>query len=103
MPPHPTFFVKKECYLDFGLYSLALSSASDYELMLRFIHKNNIKVSYYPSTIVKMRLGGVSNMSLKNRLIANREDKKAWKINKIKPKVFTFLLKPLRKLSQFRI
>ena len=103
MPPHPTFFVKKECYLNFGLYSLSLRSAADYELMLRFIHKNNIKVSYLPEIIVKMRVGGVSNISLKNRILANREDKKAWKINNIRPKAFTFFLKPLRKLSQFRI
>ena len=103
MPPHPTFFVKKECYLNFGLYSLVLRSAADYELMLRFIHKNNIKVSYLPKIIVKMRVGGVSNISLKNRILANREDKKAWKINNVKPKAFTFFLKPLRKLSQFRI
>ena len=103
MPPHPTFFVKKECYLNFGLYSLSLRSAADYELMLRFIHKNNIRVSYLPEIIVKMRVGGVSNISLKNRILANREDKKAWKINNVKPKAFTFFLKPLRKLSQFRI
>ena len=103
MPPHPTFFVKKECYLNFGLYSLSLRSAADYELMLRFIHKNNIRVSYLPEIIVKMRVGGVSNISLKNRILANREDKKAWKINNIRPKAFTFFLKPLRKLSQFRI
>ncbi|MBG15166.1 MAG: glycosyl transferase [Crocinitomicaceae bacterium] len=103
MPPHPTFFVKKECYLNFGLYALNLRSAADYELMLRFIHKNNIKVSYLPEIIVKMRVGGVSNISLKNRILANREDKKAWKINNIRPKAFTFFLKPLRKLSQFRI
>ena len=103
MPPHPTFFVKKECYLNFGLYALSLRSAADYELMLRFIHKNNIKLSYLPEIIVKMRVGGVSNISLKNRILANREDKKAWKINNIRPKAFTFFLKPLRKLSQFRI
>ena len=103
MPPHPTFFVKKKCYDELGTYSLDLNTSSDYELMLRFIHKFNISISYLQKTIVKMRLGGASNASIKNRLLANREDKKAWKINGLKPKAYTFLLKPLRKLNQFRI
>ena len=103
MPPHPTFFVKKKCYDELGTYSLDLNTSSDYELMLRFIHKFNISISYLQKTIVKMRLGGASNVSIKNRLLANREDKKAWKINGLKPKAYTFLLKPLRKLNQFRI
>ena len=103
MPPHPTFFVKKECYTKYGLYNTNLNSAADYELMLRFIHKNKITVGYYDNVIVKMRLGGVSNATIKNRFKANREDKLAWKINNLKPKSFTFLLKPLRKLKQIRI
>ena len=103
MPPHPTFFVKKECYTKYGLYNTNLNSAADYELMLRFIHKNKITVGYYENVIVKMRLGGVSNITIKNRFKANREDKLAWKINNLKPKSFTFILKPLRKLKQIRI
>ena len=103
MPPHPTFFVKKKCYDELGTYSLDLNTSSDYELMLRFIHKFNISISYLQKTIVKMRLGGASNASFRNRMLANRGDKKAWKINGLKPKAYTFLLKPLRKLNQFRI
>ena len=103
MPPHPTFFVKKKCYDELGTYSLDLNTSADYELMLRFIHKSNISISYLQKTIVKMRLGGASNASIKSRLLANREDKKAWKINGLKPKTYTFLLKPLRKLNQFKI
>ena len=103
MPPHPTFFVRKKCYDELGTYSLDLNTSADYELMLRFIHKSNISISYLQKTIVKMRLGGASNASIKSRLLANREDKKAWKINGLKPKTYTFLLKPLRKLNQFKI
>lgn len=103
MPPHPTFFVKKTCYQKYGLYNTSLKSAADYELMLRFIHKNKIKVEYFDNVIVKMRLGGVSNLSIKNRFNANREDKLAWKINNLNPNFLTFLLKPLRKIRQFRI
>jgi hypothetical protein len=48
-----------------------------------------------------MRAGGVSNSSFKNRWLANRNDKKAWEINELKPLWFTFILKPLRKIPQF--
>ena len=101
MPPHPTFFVKKECYSKYGGYSLNLRSAADYELMLKLIHKHNIKVGYLNKITVKMRVGGVSNSSLKNRLRANREDKMAWKINGLKPGLLTFIRKPLSKIGQF--
>lgn len=37
MPPHPTFFIRKKCYEQFGCFNLNLGSAADYELMLRMI------------------------------------------------------------------
>jgi glycosyltransferase len=46
-------------------------------------------------------MGGKSNRSFKNRIKANLEDRKAWKINGLKPYCFTLFLKPLRKLNQF--
>ena len=101
MPPHPTFFVKKEIYQKYGVFNTTFKSAADYELMLRFIFKNKIKLAYLPYFTVKMRVGGKSNLSLKNRLFANHEDRKAWQINGLKPYFFTLYLKPLRKLSQF--
>lgn len=101
MPPHPTFFVKKEVYNRYGLFNLELRSAADYELMLRFIHKHQIKLGYLPRVIVKMRVGGMSNASIKNRIRANREDRKAWKINNLQPKPYTLVLKPLSKVLQY--
>lgn len=101
MPPHPTFFVKKKIYQQYGTFNLAFKSAADYEIMLRFIHKHQIKIGYLPKVIVKMRIGGVSNISISNRLKANREDKKAWLVNGLKPKPYTLLFKPLSKIGQF--
>ena len=101
MPPHPTFFVKKECYQKYGDYNLELTSAADYELMLRMIHKNKIKLGYIPEVTVRMRIGGVSNSSFQNRLKANKEDRRAWEINNLKPSPLTFIRKPLSKISQF--
>lgn len=101
MPPHPTFFVKKSVYERFGGFNLDLKLSADYELMLRFIHKHGIKISYLPETIVKMRMGGISNTSIFVKLKANIEDKLAWRMNNLKPGWFTTFRKPLKKLMQY--
>jgi glycosyltransferase len=101
MPPHPTFFVKRACYDKYGTYNLALKSAADYECMLRMLHKNEISVTYLPRVITKMRVGGQSNVTVGNRLKANKEDRMAWEINEIKPKFYTLHMKPVRKIGQF--
>jgi len=101
MPPHPTFFVKKSCYDSFGTFDTQFKSAADYELMLRFLFKESCSAHYLPKVMIHMRAGGVSNVSLKNRIRANKEDRLAWKINGLKPKWFTLLRKPLSKLTQY--
>jgi glycosyltransferase len=101
MPPHPTFFVKKSVYDRFGGFNLDLKLSADYELMLRFIHKHKIRLAYLPESIVKMRMGGLSNHSFFVKLKSNIEDKMAWKINDLKPGMFTTLRKPLKKLFQY--
>jgi glycosyltransferase involved in cell wall biosynthesis len=101
MPPHPTFFVKKSCYGKFGLFDTQFKSAADYELMLRLLFKERCSAVYLPKIMIHMRSGGVSNVSLKNRIRANQEDRLAWKINGLKPKWFTLLRKPLSKLIQY--
>ena len=101
MPPHPTFFVRKKVYDTLGVFNISLKSAADYELMLRFLYKAKISVSYLPQVLVKMRAGGMSNASVNNRIKANREDREAWRVNNIRPYIFTTWLKPLRKLTQF--
>lgn len=103
MPPHPTFFAKKEIYERLGGYNNQLQTAADYELMLRFCYFNQTKVSYLPQVIVKMRLGGQSNRSFKNRLKANLQDRNAWVINGQPAPWYTLLLKPLSKIKQYFI
>ena len=61
--PHPTFFVKKEIYNKFGLYSIRLKNASDYEMALRLLYKNKISVIYLPKIMVKMRIGGIQMLN----------------------------------------
>lgn len=101
MPPHPTFFVKRNIYLQFGVFDTNFTSAADYELMLRFLYKNNISVNYLPRVTTLMRVGGKSNQNIHNRIHANNEDKQAWLKNGLPLKSYTMWLKPLRKIPQF--
>jgi len=101
MPPHPTFFVRRSVYEKYGLFNLELGSAADYEIMLRFLVKYRVNTAYIPEVLVKMRTGGVSNASIKNRLLANKMDRKAWKVNELKPYPWTLSMKPLRKIGQW--
>jgi glycosyltransferase involved in cell wall biosynthesis len=101
MPPHPSFFVRKTVYDQVGLFDTSLRSAADYEMMLRILVKHRMKAAYIPQVMVKMRTGGMSNASVGNRIRANQEDRKAWRINGLKPYFFTLYLKPLRKITQF--
>ncbi|MCD5380379.1 glycosyltransferase [Candidatus Gracilibacteria bacterium] len=101
MPPHPTFFVRRVVYEKYGTFNLSLKTSADYELMLRLLYKKKINCGYIPRCIVNMRTGGQSNLNIKNRLKANKEDKKAWFINDINSKWYTIYLKPIRKIRQY--
>jgi len=103
MPPHPTFFIRREYYEKYGLYNLDLGSAADYELMLRYLLKHRLSTVYIPQVLVHMRTGGVSNRSIRNRLRANRMDRKAWEVNGLRPYPWTTWIKPVRKIPQWII
>jgi glycosyltransferase involved in cell wall biosynthesis len=101
MPPHPTFYCRRELFEELGNYKLDYGSAADYELMLRFIHFNKTHVHYLRKVMVKMGIGGISNKSLGNRVQALRFDLKAMRNNDISLPVITIFFKPLRKMAQF--
>lgn len=103
MPPHPTFFVRRELYEQCGIFNTSFRSSADYELMLRFLVRFNVQATYLPEVLVKMRTGGASNASFKNRWRANREDRRAWDVNGLTPYFFTIPLKPFRKITQYLI
>ena len=101
MPPHPTFFVRKEVYEKYGVFNMELGSAADYELMLRLMYKHKLKTAYLNKVMVLFRIGGASTKNINNRVKANLNDRRAWIVNGLTPKWFTLHLKPLRKIKQF--
>jgi glycosyltransferase involved in cell wall biosynthesis len=100
MPPHPSFYVKKVAFEKYGYFVTDFTCSGDYEFMLRMLYKNHLTVQYLPLTLMTMRNGGTSTASLKHRYRANMEDRKAWKINQLKPYWYTLWMKPLSKVFQ---
>lgn len=101
MPAHPTLYLKKDLFERFGNYSLDFGTAADYELMLRFLYKYDVKAVYLDELMVNMRIGGMSNASMQQRYHALVNDYKAAKANRIPFSFVTILFKKLGKISQF--
>ncbi len=100
-PPHPTFFVRRKIYEQYGYFNLDFKIAADYELMLRFLEKHGVSSCYIPRVLIKMRVGGISNRNILRRIQAHLEDYKAWRVNKLSINPLRILLKPLSKVGQY--
>lgn len=100
MPPHPTFFMKRERYQQWSVFNLDYKISADYDSLLRYLWCNKATLAYLPKTISKMRVGGASNRSLKNIVLKSKEDIKIIKLNGLFWPV-TLLFKNLSKLPQF--
>ncbi len=101
-PPHPSFFVKKKIYDNLGNFDTTFKIAADYDFMLRAFEVNNISSVYLSTHTIKMRNGGLSTYSLKNRLSSQKEclnsfEKYNLKLNKIR----YFSYKYVNKLKQY--
>ena len=100
MPPHPTFYMRREHYVALGGFDLKYSIAADYDSMLRYLWKHKLNPTYIPEVLVKMRLGGKSNNSYSNILKKTLEDKNAMIANGIHP-LRGLLGKNFSKIQQF--
>lgn len=101
VPPHPTVFLRKDVYQAAGTFDLQYHLAADYEFMLRIFKKFDFKSLYIPRLMIKMRLGGATNKSVKNILDGNKEIVAAWKNNGFRLPVFFIPLKLIKRLRQF--
>jgi glycosyltransferase len=100
MPPHPTFYVRREHYQRLGGFNTRFRIAADYENMLRILWGGDVNAAYIPEVLVRMRMGGVSNRSLLNILQKSCEDFAALRQNGISG-LQGVLLKNVTKLPQF--
>ena len=77
MVPHPSFYVRRECFERLGGYSLDYRICADFELELRFLGIAKLRAVYLPECVVVMRMGGMSTAGWRSTVVINREDLRA--------------------------
>lgn len=61
MITHPTCFVTKDTYRDFGTFDLQYRSAADYDLMLRYYESKKVVFTPVMRVLSNFQLGGMSS------------------------------------------
>ena len=82
MPPHPSFYVRKEAFQKFGHYNTSFKISADYDLLSRFMYIHKLKSKYLDFIVVKMRDGGISS-SIKNKWLLNKQVLISCRLNNI--------------------
>ena len=102
MPAHPTFYCRRSVYEKLGLYDDSFKIAGDFELMLRFLEKYNIRSKYIPKTLVNMKVGGASNKGLKSKLDILKEEFRAFNQNDISINKLSYIFNKAKKIKEFK-
>ena len=89
-PPHPTFFVRKRVYEQYGYFNLDYRIAADVELMIRFMETHRIPIKFIPEIWVNMKTGGTTNKNIRNIWKQNREIWNALNKHKLYPSLIEF-------------
>jgi len=76
MPAHPTFYCYKKYFDQYGLYRTDLEISADFDLLLRFLYKHQLRYVYLPKILVVMNMGGKSTRGVGSTLKINRENRK---------------------------
>jgi glycosyltransferase involved in cell wall biosynthesis len=101
VPPHTSLFLKRNVFDIVGVFNLQYKLAADYEFMLRAFKKYHFRSVYINRLMVKMRLGGATNKSIKNILEGNKEILKAWKENQLNAPLSLMPLRIIKRVRQF--
>lgn len=101
MPPHVGTFIRKDVYDRYGHFNTDLRIGADYEILLRFLYKHKVRTLHLREVLVRFRLGGMSNGSIKHILKANREVRASWGINGLTAPPLLVTRKLWSKVMQF--
>jgi len=101
MPAHPTFYVRRSVFKQYGGFDLQYRFQSDFDLTMRLLEVHRIKAIYIPHVLVRMRVGGMSNNSYINTLKGNIEAYRACHKNGLAVTPLFILHKVFSRLPQF--
>ena len=102
MPAHPSFYCRTSVYEKLGFYDDSFKIAGDFELMLRFLERHNIRSKFIPHTLVNMKVGGASNNSIKSKIKILQEEFRAFKQNDISVNKLSYIYNKAKKIKEFR-
>ncbi len=103
VPPHPTFYVRREVAKKVGDYDLSYVTTADYDYMLRSLALNDFRVHYIPRVIADFQMGGISTQGWRVTLRANLECLRSRREHLNAPVIdAAFFLRFVRRIFQLR-
>ena len=102
MLPHPTLYLRRDVFSNFGFYKLDYRVAADFEFITRLV-VGGVSLKRLPKVMVKMREGGISSTGLWWRIHQNIEIARACRENGIYTNLFLVSIKiPFKLLSYIK-
>lgn len=101
MPGHPTLFLRRGVYEQYGNYDCTYKCSADFEFMVRILKDRKVKLAYIPEILVEMYYGGTSTQNAGAYGVSIREAHRALAANGIKFPWWVVLLRTARTLPQF--
>lgn len=101
MPAHPSFYVRRECYEEYGAFDTSYRVAADFENLLRLIYVNEINTRYIAKDFVTMRMGGASSSGLKSYKRIIQDHFRAYRSNGVQPNYILYFWRYVKKVFEF--
>jgi glycosyltransferase len=103
VPPHPSFYMRKQVAQKVGDYDLSYVTTADYDYMLRALALNDFRVRYIPRVIADFQMGGISTKGWRVTLRANLECLRSRRAHLNAPVIdAAFFLRFVRRIFQIR-
>jgi len=103
VPPHPTFYMRREVAQKVGDYDLSYLTTADYDYMLRALALNDFRARYIPRVIADFQMGGISTSGLGVTIKGNLECLRSRRQHLNAPLIdAAFFLRFLRRIFQIR-
>jgi glycosyltransferase len=101
MPPHPTFYIRRDLAAAMGAFDLSYGTSADYDFMLRTLELHAPRTAYIPHPLIDFMVGGVSTKGLRAVIDGNLECLRSRRAHLGARRVdLALFTKPARKLLQ---
>ena len=100
MPPHPSSFMPKQLFDQYGLYDNSFETGADYEFFVRTLLINSVPFKYVNLDIVNMQVGGATTKGIKSYNKNSTEIYRSLKKHDINIPYFLIYLRGLFKIFE---